>query len=73
MSSYTWTKKDGLKEKKPKSILWHLILLVRFIKGKMLCRHFSMGSVYCYDCLVLCRRDNRCEVVKNGGWNFEKA
>lgn len=44
------------------------VYLYRFVRGKMLCRHFSMVSVYCRDCAVFGYQYRDCVVVKNRGW-----
>ncbi|GMO39935.1 MAG: hypothetical protein Pg6C_00620 [Treponemataceae bacterium] len=43
---------------------WY-VRLFRWAKGHLICPHFSMGNVYCFDCL-LCNR----KVYKVCHWNY---
>jgi hypothetical protein len=46
---------------------WY-VRLFRWIKGHSFCRHFSMGSVYCYDCLIM-----GCKQYKVCYWNYSEG
>jgi len=55
--------------KTKKQPLWRRI--TRFFQGKSICKYFSMGSVYCFDCLQNGKPTAGC-YIREEGWSKKK-
>ena len=58
--------------KQPMTIKRILMLIGRYIKGKVICKYFSMDSVYCFDCLCNGVNNAGCIILEQKGWNKRK-